>query len=182
MLDRGVDDNVDFATGSPWYVAHTKPRQEFTAVTNLQRQGYKTYVPVMYCRKKLRGQWERIEEAYFPRYVFFSPSDPGQGLATVRSTIGIASLVSFGQKPATVGKDVLDALQQLERSALRLDDEASHVHPFMVGDAVQIDAGPLSGLVGIVAASGFERVGVMLNLLGREARVECLANALLRVA
>ena len=75
-----------FDTGSPWYVAHTKPRQEFTAVANLQRQGYKTYVPMLYRSKKRRGHWERIEEVCFPRYVFFSPGSPRQGLATVRSS------------------------------------------------------------------------------------------------
>ena len=182
MLDRGVDDNVDFATGSPWYVAHTKPRQESTAVANLQRQGYKTYVPMLYCSKKRRGMWVRIEEVCFPRYVFFSPGSPRQGLATVRSTIGVASLVSFGQKPATIATDVLHALQTMELAGQQCSNDDAPMHPFSVGDAVQIDTGPLSGLVGIVAASGIERVGVMLNLLGREARVECLANALLRVA
>ena len=182
MLDRSVDDNVDFATGSPWYVAHTKPRQESTAVANLQRQGYKTYVPMLYCSKKRRGRWERIEEVCFPRYVFFSPGSPRQGLATVRSTIGVASLVSFGQKPATIATDVLHALQTMELAGQQCSNDDAPVHPFAVGDAVQIDTGPLSGLVGIVAASGIERVGVMLSLLGREKQVEYPADALSLVA
>ena len=173
---------ANFDTGSPWYVAHTKPRQEFTAVENLQRQGYKTFVAMLYRSKKRRGQWMRIEEVCFPRYVFFSPANPRQGLATVRSTIGVSSLVSFGQKPATIATEVLHALQAIERAGLQCSNDDAPVHPFSVGDAVQIDTGPLSGLVGIVAASGIERVGVMLSLLGREKQVEYPADALSLVA
>lgn len=173
---------ANFDTGSPWYVAHTKPRQEFTAVENLRRQGYKTFVAMLYRSKKRRGHWERIEEVCFPRYVFFSPGSPRQGLATLRSTVGVGSLVSFGQRPATIATDVLHALQAMELAGLQCGYDDAPVHPFSVGDAVQIDTGPLSGLVGIVAASGIERVGVMLSLLGRERQVECLADALSRAA
>jgi transcriptional antiterminator RfaH len=180
MTDHDVC--IDFDTGSPWYVAHTKPRQEFTAVMNLQRQGYGTYVPMLRRWKKRQGEWQRIEEVFFPRYVFFSPGHPRQGLATIRSTIGVASLVSFGLAPATVGRDVLLALREMEQAAQQPEEGKAPAHPFAAGDAVRIDAGPLAGLVGIVAASGIERVAVMLSLLGRETRVECPAHALSCVA
>ena len=45
------------------------------------------------------------------------------------------------------------------------------VHPFQSGDSVEIAAGPLKGMSGIVSAVAEERVTIMLSLLGREKAV-----------
>lgn len=171
----------DFETGSPWYVAQTKPRQESTAVMHLQRQGYKTYLPMLTRWKKRHGQWCRVQEVCFPRYMFFSPGRPQQGLGPVRSTQGVSSLVAFGQIPATIERDVLVALNQLEQMRARQEAIEKAVSPFAAGDTVRIESGPLSGLTGIVSASSTERVAVMLSLLGREKSINIAANALSRL-
>lgn len=171
----------DFETGSPWYVAQTKPRQEATAVMHLQRQGYKTYLPMLTRWKKRHGEWCRVQEVCFPRYMFFSPGRPQQGLGSVRSTQGVSSLVTFGQIPATIGGDVLVALNQLEQMRIRQETTEKPTHPFAVGNTVRIESGPLSGLTGIVSASSTERVAVMLSLLGREISVGIAANTLSRL-
>jgi transcriptional antiterminator RfaH len=171
----------DFETGSPWYVAQTKPRQESTAVMNLHRQGYKTYLPMLANWKKRHGQWCRVHEVCFPRYIFFSPGKPQQSISPVRSTQGVSSLVTFGQIPATIGGDVLVALNQLEQMHIRLEVADKPTNPFAVGDTVRIESGPLAGLTGIVSVSSTERVAVMLSLLGREKSVSIAANALSRL-
>lgn len=171
----------DFETGSPWYVAQTKPRQEATAVMHLQRQGYKTYLPMLTRWKKRHGQWCRVQEVCFPRYMFFSPGRPQQGISPVRSTQGVSSLVAFGQIPATIGGDVLMALNQLEQMRARQEAAEKPANPFAVGDTVRIESGPLSGLTSIVSASSTERVAVMLSLLGREKGISIAAGALSRL-
>jgi len=42
------------------------------------------------------------------------------------------------------------------------------VNPFQAGDSVEVAAGPLKGMSGIVSAVAEERVTIMLGLLGRE--------------
>lgn len=172
---------MNFDTGSPWYVAHTKPRQEAVAERNLQRQGFVTYLPRHTSWKKRRGAWLRVQAACFPRYLFFSPGNVRQGLDTVRSTIGVSALVRFGMAPATIGADVLAALHELEQRR-NATAEAPGASPFVAGAAVCVDSGPLAGLVGIVAESSHERVAVMLSLLGREKRVVFGVEALRSVA
>ena len=152
-----------------------------SAVANLQRQGYEPMFPMLYRFTKRRGQWVRIEEVCFPRYVFFSPGSPRQRPCDgAQYVIGVASLVSFGQKPATIGDGGAQCAPGDGARGQCSNDDAP-VHPFSVG-MLYIDTGPLSGLVGIVAAGGIERVGVMLSLLGREKQVECPADALSLVA
>lgn len=172
---------MNFDTGSPWYVAHTKPRQEAVAELNLQRQGFATYVPLHTTWKKRRGAWLKVQEVCFPRYLFFSPGSVRQGIDTVRSTIGVSSLVRFGMEPATIAPAVLVALHALELRQ-NATQEAPGASPFVAGEAVCVDSGPLAGLVGIVAESSQQRVAVMLSLLGREKRVVFSAEALRSVA
>jgi len=51
-------------------VVHTKPRQEATAIENLQRQGYCCYMPTLLAQKVHRTQIKYVSEPMFARYVF----------------------------------------------------------------------------------------------------------------
>ena len=85
------------ATDMPWYVVHTKARQEQPACDNLARQGYNVYFPRFKVIKRIRGLQQAVLEPLFPRYVFLQPSSAAQSLAPVRSTLGVATMVRFGQ-------------------------------------------------------------------------------------
>ena len=101
MFDRSVDDNLAFATVSRWCVAHTKPCQEFAAVTNLMRPKSMALIPIV-CRGKMyRRQQERVGNMCLRLFVVFGPSAPRQGLPVVSRTIDMASLVGCGQKCRT---------------------------------------------------------------------------------
>ena len=54
-------------SSSSWYVIHTKPRQEQRALTNLQQQGYRCYLPMITLEKLARGRLNLVEEPLFPR-------------------------------------------------------------------------------------------------------------------
>ncbi|MBE2260639.1 MAG: hypothetical protein IAE88_17400, partial [Rhodobacteraceae bacterium] len=79
---------------------------------------------------------------------------------------GVSGLVRFGAFPATLDDATLAAIRALAESQARAMDEERT--PFQAGDSVEIAAGPLKGLSGIVSAVADERVSVMLSLLGRE--------------
>ena len=82
-----------------WLVAFTKPRSEVLAQEHLERQGFEVLCPLMRVQKKRRLKWTWIEEPLFPRYVFVG-AKPEQSWAPVRSTVGVASLVSSGPLPS----------------------------------------------------------------------------------
>ena len=156
----------------PWYVCHTKPKQEFRAAENLDRQGYQIWLPQMMA-------WQRKKSVLvpmFPRYMFLRPAHDQHSIAPVRSTLGVFGLVRFGMEPATIRDPILQSLRELE-SQLR-DAEFANFAPFKRGDKVSITEGPFKGLDGIVSTVAEERVGVLMTLLGRERSLEFPASML----
>jgi transcriptional antiterminator RfaH len=159
----------------PWYVCHTKPKQEFRAAENLDRQGYQIWLPQM-------RAWQRKKSVLipmFPRYMFLRPAHEQHSIAPVRSTLGVFGLVRFGTEPATIRDPTLQSLRALEEK-LRAAEFASF-SPFKQGDQVLIVDGPFKGLEGIVSKVAEERVSVLMTLLGRERSLDFPA-ALLKVS
>lgn len=155
---------------APWYVAHTKPRQEYIAQENLLRQGYRVYLPLMKVFKSVRNRQEARFEPLFPRYVFFQPADVRQSIAPVRSTLGIAAIVRFGQVPAILSPETLKAMQAFEASRNAAGFE--EISAFKPGKAVVVTDGPFAGLEGLVSMVSEQRVVVLMQLLGKQQRLK----------
>ena len=74
---------------SNWFAVVSKPRQEHTALENLQRQGFECFLPMAenpYQRRSKKHK--RIIEPLFPRYLFLKAIASHQNLAPVRSATG----------------------------------------------------------------------------------------------
>ena len=120
-----------------WYVIHTKPREESVALENLERQGYRCYLPKITVQRILRGKWRESEECLFRRYLFIRLIAGQSNFAPIRSTRGVSGLVRFGILPAIVPNQVIELL--MSRPA---QDEPL----FAKGQSVLITEGPFAGL------------------------------------
>lgn len=156
----------------PWYVAHTKPRQEAVALDNLLRQGFDAYLPMFKVfRKPRRGAVGGNEakltgtEPMFPRYLFLRPARPTQSLSSVRSTTGVSRLVMFGNQPATIGQALIDEIREAER--LRGQVDLSGISPYQPGTAVRLQNPAFSGMQALVQSVSTDRVTLLLEILGR---------------
>ena len=154
-----------------WYAVHTKPRQEATAERNLQRQGFAIYSPKIRVRKLKRNKWVKVVEPLFPRYLFIQVDPDQHSLAPVRSTVGVAGLVRFGQQLRPVPDTVIAFLRQAE-------NPETHQHhadewPHRSGDEVEVLEGPFKGLSAIFqAATSEDRALLLIDLLGRQNTVD----------
>jgi transcriptional antiterminator RfaH len=153
----------------PWYVAHTKPRQEELALANLSRQGYSAYLPRLKVLKTLRSGRGFAFQPLFPRYLFLQPAHTQHSLAPVRSTKGVTSLVRFGGLLAVLRPETVERIRTFERAQHVAD--ANELDGLQPGKTVVITAGPLAGLQGLVALVARERVTVLMRLLGEDTRV-----------
>ena len=124
-----------------WHVVHTKAGQERPACDNLVRQGYTVYFPRIKVIKRVRGQQQAVLEPLFPGYVFLQPSSKAQSLAPVRSTVGVATIVRFGQEPAQMRGDVLQVIRSFE--AQRNAAKDADLSPLQPGERVRVADGPL---------------------------------------
>jgi transcriptional antiterminator RfaH len=94
-----------------WYLIHTKTTREVVAEANLRRQGYEVYGPRLLRPTRVRGHWVDRVTSLFLRYLFLRFRVGHQGIAPVRSTVGVASIVRFGDDYAVVPDAIVDNLR-----------------------------------------------------------------------
>lgn len=158
-----------------WFLVLTKPCAEKVAELNLERQGYRVYYPRLLRPSLSRGRWKDRIVSLFPRYLFIQLDATCQSLAPVRSTVGVASIVCFGARTAVVSDAIIAAL-------MHKADPQSGLHElqcplFEVGSAVRVLTGAFAGLEGIFERQdGQDRVVILFQMLGREARVNLPAG------
>lgn len=149
-----------------WFVVQTKPKQESLAELNLERQGYETYCPRVLQRRRYRSGWKKIIEPLFPRYLFIRLEQGRDNFASIRSTLGVTGLVSFGGIPKALSSRLVEEIRSLEDDRLNLRVDTPDWRP---GDEVEIVEGAFCGIKGLfLADSGEERVVLLLNMLGSE--------------
>jgi transcriptional antiterminator RfaH len=175
--DIGVLVAHDICLKRPWYVVHTKVRREQTACENLARQGYAVYMPRIKILKRTRGRQHAQQEPMFPRYIFVQPGSDAHSIAPVRSTLGVSSIVRFGQEPAVMRPAILKSIRDFE--ARRNEASDQEISPFQPGERVRVADGPLTGLEGLISDVSQDRVVVLMQLLGRDTRVSLSYHQLL---
>lgn len=163
-----------------WYLIHTKPRLEKTALENLERQNYRCYLPMLTTEKLRKGELTLVEEPLFPRYLFIQ-LDTGMSALSwspIRSTKGVSRLVSFGNEPAKVP----DALVE----ALHLHEQVLHQKPvalFAEGERVMVTQGPFAGVEGIYQMTdGERRVMVLIELMSKPVTLPVAPSSLRKVS
>jgi transcriptional antiterminator RfaH len=155
---------------SRWYVAHTHPKLERTALDNLKRQGFLAYLPRYPKTRRHARRTEKIAAPLFPGYLFISMDVAATRWRAIRSTIGVRHLICQGDAPTPVPDGVVEDIQAREGAdgLVAVRDPL----PFKAGDAVQIAGGPLREHTGwFECLTDDHRVMVLLTLLGRQIRL-----------
>lgn len=176
-LQNTLQHSESFSIVLPWYVVHTKPRQEQLALENLKRQAYQCYLPQIKLFKRVRGKQHIQLEPLFPRYLFVQPESSDHSIASIRSTLGVASLVCFGNQPALMRAASLDEVRAFELANHEMNNAGRN--PFQRGKRVRVVDGPLDGLEGLVSTVSRDRVDILLHLLGRETCVNLSQHQLM---
>lgn len=161
-------------THTAWYVVHTKPRQEARALENLQKQGFSCFFPTLQVQKLRNQRVQTITEPMFSRYLFIQLDDQTQNWGSIRSTLGVSKLVSFGPQPAKVPPELISFLREVPIETIE--------RIFALGDTVQVVRGPFKGLEGqYLAHDGETRALVLVDLLGQPQKLRMAVESL-RVA
>lgn len=163
MTDTTVTEEPIASRSGDWYLVQCKPRQDERAEENLLRQGYRCSRPVCRREKLQRGQLLRVQESLFPGYLFIHMPQ-GSNWAPLRSTRGVARVVSFGGRPLAVRDELITQLR--ERA------ETHTIATFNPGDKVAIIDQGFSGIESIfMTMDGDERVILLINLMNRQQQI-----------
>ncbi|AHF66947.1 MULTISPECIES: transcription/translation regulatory transformer protein RfaH [Pseudomonas] len=153
----------DSHSSARWYLIQTKPRQEGRAQEHLQRQHFECYRPLTVSDNKKRIA--KTEEELFPGYLFIRMHQVHDNWYPIRSTRGVARIVTFGGHPVPVQDHLIE---QIRQRLLVPKPRAMYAQ----GESVRVTAGGFCDVEAIfLAAEGTERAVILLNLLQRQQKV-----------
>lgn len=160
-----------------WYVVQTRFRGEGLAKANLQRQGFEAYLPQYLKRRRHARRTNWVPAPLFPGYMFVRLDPETMRWRSIRSTIGVRSLICRGDMPIPLPSGVIEDImaREDEGGMVALNGGLS----FAKGDKVQIMSGAFCDRIGLFDCStDDERVVILLDLLGRRTRVHLPAEAI----
>jgi len=150
-----------------WFAVQVKSHCEKLVATVLQHKGFEQFFPSYQSRRRWSDRLKTVEMALFPGYVFCR-LDLQHRLA-VLVTPGVVQLVGIGRFPVAIDDAEIAAIQSAVQSGL-----GTEPWPFLnVGQRVQVEDGPLTGLEGIlVEVRKRHRIVLSVTLLRRSVAVE----------
>ncbi len=144
-----------------WYVVRTKPGQTERAATELRNQEFEVFCPTIKVERVRAGKRVEKVEPLFPGYLFIELSELTSNWRPIRSTRGVAQILTFGERPAIVPDDVVESL----RDQVRAHEELHKLEP---QQPVRIEEGPFSNLNAVfLEFDGEKRAFLLLEMLGR---------------
>lgn len=158
-----------------WFAVNTHPNSERRAQTNLERQGWPCFCPVI--EKTTRSGRRLLTQArpLFPGYLFISLDPLHARWRAVDSSFGVRALIKNGEAPAALPVGCVETLIAMADAEGRVTF-ASALSP---GDNVTFMAGPFAGLIGRLEHLDPQgRVTVLLDLLGRATTIRGRASDL----
>jgi transcriptional antiterminator RfaH len=159
-----------------WYALYTQPRKERQVHSLLEEQGFETYLPTVQRKVRRRDRPDLV--VYFPCYLFARLDFKDTPQSSIAWMPGIRRIVSFGEQPAIVAKELVDLIRE------RLGDADEVGYPRLKqGDRVRFCSGPLRDLDAIFdrPLSSTDRIRVLLNVMGRMTAVDTDYSAIARI-
>lgn len=171
--------NTEIKVTLPWFVGQLKPNGFVTAKLNLQKQGYRTFMPMRETEVRHARKVTTVKRPLFPGYIFVSFDPEMTQWRRINSTYGVSSLiVGEANSPQVVPFDLMQSL------LVRCGDGDLVLPPETLasGDVVKVVNGPFKDIIATVESlSNNDRIAVFLDLMGRATRVE-IARQNLEVA
>ncbi|TDO96676.1 transcription termination/antitermination protein NusG [Marinomonas balearica] len=146
-----------------WYVIYTKPNAEKKVAQRLLDRQNDVFLPLATETRIWSDRKKTIQEPLFKSYVFVRCSI--DELHKIKTVYGFSHFVSFGGYPAVIPEKQIGMI----KSIIAFHSDAKSVATrFIVGERVDIIAGPLAGMQGtLTQINGKNRVAIEVNHLNQ---------------
>jgi transcriptional antiterminator RfaH len=152
-----------------WAVVNTKPHREHIALDNLMRQEFTAYCPVIRKGVSHARRMQDVLRPLFQSYLFVRLDPKEQRWRPILSTVGVRTLVHFGERPSMVANEFIDSLKAREIDGTIVRPPV----PYAVGQQVRLAGGCFDGLVAvIIEMDERDRVTVLMDLLNQKAKAK----------
>tara|TARA_B110000444_G_scaffold19703_1_gene16440 strand:+ start:1534 stop:2082 length:549 start_codon:yes stop_codon:yes gene_type:complete len=159
-----------------WVLIYTKARQEKKANENLQRQGFKTFLPLIASTNKNCESKSLVP--VFPRYIFAQINLEFDNWTSINSTYGVSHIVMFSDKFSSIPTNIIQSIQNKLDQTGTFKEHVSIVD-YQKGDLLSIKEGQFAGVDAIfLSKRSKDRVRLLLKLLNTSVIAEITASDL----
>lgn len=156
-----------------WFAVQVVPQHEHKVATQLICKGHEGFLPTVLVKKQWSDRRKVSDRPLFPGYVFCRVQR--STFSSVLSTPGVHRIVSFGGRAHSIPDDEINSLKQVTVSGR----DICQIPYVSLGQRVQVMAGPLSGVTGIVTQlKNQNRLIISVDLLLRSIAVDVATSEL----
>ena len=146
-----------------WVLVYTKAKEEKRANENLQKQGFKTFLPLIAPSNK--NSEFNAPVPIFPRYLFVQINFESDNWTAINSSYGVSRIVMFSENFTSIPNNIIKLIKdKLNESGVYKEDVS--IVDYQKGDPVFIKEGRFVGIDAIfLSKKSKDRVRLLLKFL-----------------
>ncbi len=164
---------MSILTDPAWYALYTRSRFEKKLLSELTDRSIEVFLPMREVLSRWKDRKKRIWMPLFPGYIFVHQIDTPANRYRVLNIPGAVRFVGSEGHAEPVPDEQLEAVRRFLESSISIDP-----YPYLqVGKRVEVVAGPLKGIQGIlVKKKGKFRFVLQVDLIRQAVSVEIDAS------
>ena len=152
-----------------WFIAQIKPNSYNSAIQNLKRQGFETFLPKMEITKRHKNQFLVNSVYVFPGYIFVFFDPHIITWTKINSTYGVSKILAFNKRPSEISPDLIQEL----KNRYEINSNSIQKEKLQKGDSIKFSSGPFTDLIAKVeSAEGKNRIWILLEAMGGYQRLK----------
>lgn len=168
-LLRPLPDTAALAATPTWFAAQLRPNGAQIAKINLERQGFRTFLPRVERDRRTGTKFQSVLQPLFPGYIFLTFPDAPGAWRSISNTRGVTRLVCVASnQPSALPAGLVEALMaQCDANGLVTPPDLPQP-----GETVRLTRGPFAEFLGeVLSVDADRRVWMLIELLGQSTRI-----------
>ena len=156
-----------------WCIAQIKPNSYHSAIQNLERQGFETFLPKMGITERQENKFVVKNIYVFPGYMFVCFNSRIVNWAKINSTYGVSKILAFNKKPSEISSDLILEL----KIRYEINSNPARNETLKQGDSIKFFAGPFADVIAKVeSVDENNRIWVLLEAMGGYRKLKLQKN------
>ena len=151
-----------------WFIAQIKPNSYNSAIQNLERQGFETFLPkIEITQRKKKFLLKNV--FVFPGYMFVCFNPQIITWTKINSTYGVSKILTFNNKPAEISSDLILEL----KNRYEVNSNPAQKEKLQKGDCIKFYTGPFTDLIATIeSVDSKNRIWVLIQAMGGNKRLK----------
>jgi transcriptional antiterminator RfaH len=158
-----------------WFILQYKTNSHLQATKNLNRQGFKTFLPLDNSITKKSSRFIPTTKPLFPGYLFITFDRADTKWHRINNTYGVSRLITSDSMLKSISTTFVNNLMKRYDSSGNL----LTMEKLKKGDRVKVSSGPFANFIATVETYESEqRIWLLMDLMSRKIRIQTPLNTL----